>query len=188
MKPARARTRSCRLCRSHHAGRTSNFFFQAEDGIRDFHVTGVQTCALPIWRGSGRHHWCDRRWRQGRGNRRGRGLGGRRGRSGLDQRSAGEGAERDAPGIPSAAAGNGSGDAKVRVISAVRRKNWFKKGELHHAFFLPLSLACGHVPSAFLPAVIGLEPPTRKSPLPLLLLVSKLPPLVERPCPKKSLE
>src|SRR5690606_39981228 len=23
--------------------------FQAEDGIRDFHVTGVQTCALPIW-------------------------------------------------------------------------------------------------------------------------------------------
>src|SRR5690606_40047726 len=31
------------------------FFFQAEDGIRDFHVTGVQTYALPIspelWRG-----------------------------------------------------------------------------------------------------------------------------------------
>src|SRR5690606_41005198 len=26
-----------------------SFFFQAEDGIRDFHVTGVQTCALPIW-------------------------------------------------------------------------------------------------------------------------------------------
>src|SRR5690606_40019028 len=24
------------------------FFFQAEDGIRDFHVTAVQTCALPI--------------------------------------------------------------------------------------------------------------------------------------------
>src|SRR5690606_40227876 len=24
-------------------------FFQAEDGIRDFHVTGVQTCALPIF-------------------------------------------------------------------------------------------------------------------------------------------
>src|SRR5690606_41133669 len=23
--------------------------FQAEDGIRLFHVTGVQTCALPIW-------------------------------------------------------------------------------------------------------------------------------------------
>src|SRR5207253_8258592 len=27
---------------------TSVFFFQAEDGIRDGHVTGVQTCALPI--------------------------------------------------------------------------------------------------------------------------------------------
>ena len=25
-----------------------NFFFQAEDGIRDRDVTGVQTCALPI--------------------------------------------------------------------------------------------------------------------------------------------
>src|SRR5690606_40486134 len=24
------------------------FYFHAEDGIRDFHVTGVQTCALPI--------------------------------------------------------------------------------------------------------------------------------------------
>src|SRR5256885_4955672 len=28
----------CRFC----------FFFQAEDGIRDYKVTGVQTCALPI--------------------------------------------------------------------------------------------------------------------------------------------
>src|SRR5688572_32270716 len=26
------------------------FFFQAEDGIRDLTVTGVQTCALPIYR------------------------------------------------------------------------------------------------------------------------------------------
>src|SRR5438046_5467835 len=25
------------------------FFFQAEDGIRDWSVTGIQTCALPIW-------------------------------------------------------------------------------------------------------------------------------------------
>src|SRR5256885_9445522 len=32
------------------------FFFQAEDGIRDYKVTGVQTCALPIsrWQGAGR--------------------------------------------------------------------------------------------------------------------------------------
>src|SRR5256712_3730931 len=30
------------------ASRVSFFFFQAEDGIRDLIVTGVQTCALPI--------------------------------------------------------------------------------------------------------------------------------------------
>src|SRR2546430_14980911 len=29
-------------------GMLSFFFFQAEDGIRDLTVTGVQTCALPI--------------------------------------------------------------------------------------------------------------------------------------------
>src|SRR5207302_7139851 len=32
------------------------FFFQAEDGIRDFHVTGVQTCALPIYSIPGTNH------------------------------------------------------------------------------------------------------------------------------------
>src|SRR5262249_5847859 len=31
-------------------------FFQAEDGIRDWSVTGVQTCALPISRLSGLGH------------------------------------------------------------------------------------------------------------------------------------
>src|SRR5256885_5368670 len=30
------------------------FFFQAEDGIRDYKVTGVQTCALPICRATRR--------------------------------------------------------------------------------------------------------------------------------------
>src|SRR5437016_10529988 len=30
-----------------------DFFFQAEDGIRDWSVTGVQTCALPIFRNTG---------------------------------------------------------------------------------------------------------------------------------------
>src|SRR3989475_8930743 len=30
------------------------FFFQAEDGIRDLTVTGVQTCALPIYFGAAR--------------------------------------------------------------------------------------------------------------------------------------
>src|SRR2546430_8787818 len=32
------------------------FFFQAEDGIRDLTVTGVQTCALPILPRRGRAH------------------------------------------------------------------------------------------------------------------------------------
>src|SRR5256885_5924372 len=32
------------------------FFFQAEDGIRDYKVTGVQTCALPIFVGRTRCH------------------------------------------------------------------------------------------------------------------------------------
>src|SRR5256885_12053728 len=31
------------------------FFFQAEDGIRDYKVTGVQTCALPISADAERH-------------------------------------------------------------------------------------------------------------------------------------
>src|SRR5256886_17235281 len=35
---------SCAVC-------LSWFFFQAEDGIRDLTVTGVQTCALPICKG-----------------------------------------------------------------------------------------------------------------------------------------
>src|SRR6266487_3201356 len=36
----------CSVCRS---AMLLFFFFQAEDGIRDGRVTGVQTCALPIW-------------------------------------------------------------------------------------------------------------------------------------------
>src|SRR6266542_5080118 len=35
------------------------FFFQAEDGIRDATVTGVQTCALPISLWSVEHHFDD---------------------------------------------------------------------------------------------------------------------------------
>src|SRR5438270_6805244 len=46
------RSRKARV--SYKVQRTINaslnaFFFQAEDGIRDLTVTGVQTCALPIW-------------------------------------------------------------------------------------------------------------------------------------------
>src|SRR5688500_20186955 len=32
-----------------HFSLYNSFFFQAEDGIRDYKVTGVQTCALPIY-------------------------------------------------------------------------------------------------------------------------------------------
>src|SRR5699024_11933979 len=39
------------------------FFFQAEDGIRDRNVTGVQTCALPIFR---RTSPCPPPWREER--------------------------------------------------------------------------------------------------------------------------
>src|SRR5207245_3007910 len=39
----------------------SDFFFQAEDGIRDATVTGVQTCALPICPGSKPVRGCCRR-------------------------------------------------------------------------------------------------------------------------------
>src|SRR5688572_33310541 len=48
----------------HSAPRTGSpfFFFQAEDGIRDLTVTGVQTCALPICRSPIRR--CSpRRWK-----------------------------------------------------------------------------------------------------------------------------
>src|SRR5256886_3557842 len=41
------------------------FFFQAEDGIRDLTVTGVQTCALPICRGRADQPGQHRRLRQG---------------------------------------------------------------------------------------------------------------------------
>src|SRR6266540_83168 len=37
------------LCFSGDESRLPFFFFQAEDGIRDRDVTGVQTCALPIY-------------------------------------------------------------------------------------------------------------------------------------------
>src|SRR5205809_4465816 len=38
----------CAFCNGMSAFFTLFFFFQAEDGIRDVAVTGVQTCALPI--------------------------------------------------------------------------------------------------------------------------------------------
>src|SRR5256885_3194855 len=48
---SRATARRCR------AALRSLFFFQAEDGIRDYKVTGVQTCALPISDLAGAKYW-----------------------------------------------------------------------------------------------------------------------------------
>src|ERR1019366_111096 len=41
-------TRGCYLAHERRRGRAKSSFFQEEDGIRDWSVTGVQTCALPI--------------------------------------------------------------------------------------------------------------------------------------------
>src|SRR3989440_7264307 len=77
------------------------FFFQAEDGIRDLIVTGVQTCALPICRARGsRRNPCRgrgrrSRWRSSFGGE--RAGGGRRAigqRRGLDPRCGGRSEER----------------------------------------------------------------------------------------------
>src|SRR5690606_41448329 len=57
------------------------FFFQAEDGIRDFHVTGVQTCALPIYHRRGRPDG-------GQGPQQGRCAGDRRQRACREQKAA----------------------------------------------------------------------------------------------------
>src|SRR5260221_8795844 len=51
--PSRSRLRLCEReagawLKQVDAASSSFFFFQAEDGIRDHCVTGVQTCALPI--------------------------------------------------------------------------------------------------------------------------------------------
>src|SRR5256885_3919335 len=40
--------KNCRISYKRVMRVMSLFFFQAEDGIRDYKVTGVQTCALPI--------------------------------------------------------------------------------------------------------------------------------------------
>src|SRR6266496_6326322 len=78
------------------------FFFQAEDGIRDLYVTGVQTYALPIsgwpppppperrrWRPERRARG---RWRRARAHRRGSTSSGARLLLGVD-------APRDVPGV-----------------------------------------------------------------------------------------
>src|SRR5256886_12232937 len=51
----------CRMCVSWQDSLIFFFFFQAEDGIRDLTVTGVQTCALPILLGDAIDHLVDGR-------------------------------------------------------------------------------------------------------------------------------
>src|SRR5256885_7306771 len=76
------------------------FFFQAEDGIRDYKVTGVQTCALPI------SPPCTYRARRSRGRRPRR----RRGGAGCSSWSP----------PPQASAGE---SAAARAASAVRARS-----------------------------------------------------------------
>src|SRR5256885_3339235 len=64
------------------------FFFQAEDGIRDYKVTGVQTCALPI----SPHRSCDAAGGPARPSR-----GCRAGRTECHLDTAGEEADEDIP-------------------------------------------------------------------------------------------
>src|SRR5204862_1197388 len=51
--PAPRRSSTCKPRPISSFAVLSVFFFQAEDGIRDLYVTGVQTCALPISRVAG---------------------------------------------------------------------------------------------------------------------------------------
>src|SRR5205807_5669396 len=78
------------------------FFFQAEDGIRDYKVTGVQTCALPISGDRGSERRDSARRCRGRPHRAGcarRGLHPRaraRGRAGGEQMGCGgQGSSRE---------------------------------------------------------------------------------------------
>src|SRR6266446_8845714 len=75
------------------------FFFQAEDGIRDYKVTGVQTCALPIF--------------GARSAAGGRGAGGR-GRPGRRRADDGDRDPRDRLRAAGGESGGGAGGGKDR--------------------------------------------------------------------------
>src|SRR5205085_5207252 len=59
-----------KLSRKKNEDRMPIFFFQAEDGIRDLTVTGVQTCALPISAAACAHGRAAARAQRRRGDRR----------------------------------------------------------------------------------------------------------------------
>src|SRR5256886_4380061 len=71
------------------------FFFQAEDGIRDLTVTGVQTCALPISAFAAEYSACATLGREE--TRDGRASLGRRPRAAHARRARGPGLERRHP-------------------------------------------------------------------------------------------
>src|SRR2546430_10585507 len=93
------------------------FFFQAEDGIRYLTVTGVQTCALPIWTGTGQPGQRD----SGPGTR--EALGERSGRRQLIE-AIDEKVERHQwarVATPSSTPATSRASARSRVLTSVRR-------------------------------------------------------------------
>src|SRR3989475_6363984 len=95
------------------------FFFQAEDGIRDLTVTGVQTCALPISASGGR----DRRGSGTRAPGRARRRGAAAARAALGGGSPGAAYRADrARGAPRSAAGPPRHPARAHAGDLSRRR------------------------------------------------------------------
>src|SRR5262249_59383196 len=90
------------------------FFFQAEDGIRDWSVTGVQTCALPICQAG----------HVGRRVRRRRGLAG----AAALRPSVGAGPART-PGSQDRSAGHAPGPFGIMVVTGTVRSEERRVGE-----------------------------------------------------------
>src|SRR5690349_21578599 len=82
------------------------FFFQAEDGIRDLYVTGVQTCALPISRSAAAEAAAGRRGGPERGS------------------------ECSPAEVGARAAGNASPEPELRVLSPDHGSHRILAGEL----------------------------------------------------------
>src|SRR2546430_5338332 len=99
------------------------FFFQAEDGIRDLTVTGVQTCALPIYIVDGRDGGHRRHWPRGHTTR-----GGTHGSGGLLARGAsavpcGEAVEvRDRPAVATRSQDSARHSRRARVAAVRARR------------------------------------------------------------------
>src|SRR5256886_17255909 len=105
------------------------FFFQAEDGIRDLTVTGVQTCALPISHGpldrlEGDPGGCRvQEHQRPEGRRPGARVGGEEGAGG----------ERGARARRGIGRGSGRGRGEISVVAVSLKKKKRKKIRLEHA-------------------------------------------------------